>query len=276
VHIAALGAIPFFTWESLAVCLLLLFIVVPLGINVGYHRLLTHRAFEAPRWVRNTLVTIGAAAAAGPPLHWAALHRIHHRYSDSAKDPHNSQLGFWHSHAFHLFRENEFEKSPTLSRDYSPDLVNDRYLVFLNKYWIWVAIAMLPLLYLAGGISYLMWGGFVRVVLSWHVMWLVNSASHLWGYRNYETRDTTVNCWWVGILAAGEGWHNNHHAFPTDAAHGHRWWELDLSFAFIKLLERLGLAKNVKRPSLAKMAKFNDEIVANLNRRPPELAIRQD
>lgn len=109
-------------------------------------------------------------------------------------------------------------------------------------------MATLPLLYLAGGIGWVLWGGFVRLVLTWHIMWFVNSATHKWGYRNYETDGTSTNCWWVGLLAAGEGWHNNHHAQPSCAAHGHRWWEFDQSFWIIRALEFVGLATDVKRP----------------------------
>lgn len=103
-----------------------------------------------------------------------------------------------------------------------------------------------------GGGPWLLWGGFFRVAATWNIMWFVNSASHMWGYRNYQTNDRTVNCWWVGLLAAGEGWHNNHHALPSSAAHGHRWWEIDQAYLLIRCFELLGLARDVKRPARAK------------------------
>lgn len=252
VHAAIIPAAFFFTWSGLALALIGIFVLAPIGINVGYHRLLSHRSFDCPKWVRNCLVTLGAAIGAGPPLHWAAMHRIHHRYSDSGKDPHDASKGFWYSHILHLFVEDEAEADQDHLKTYTPDLLKEPYLVLLNKYWLWLAFTTLPLLYLAGGWSWVLWGGFVRLAGSWHIMWFVNSATHRWGYRNYETTDRATNCWWVGLLAAGEGWHNNHHAHPSCAAHGHRWWELDLSFLFIRGLEAVKLAHSVKRPAMWK------------------------
>ncbi|RYY72074.1 MAG: acyl-CoA desaturase [Chitinophagaceae bacterium] len=253
VHVVAFGALFLFSWENLAIALFGLFVLAPLGINVGYHRLLTHRAFVAPRWVMRSLATLGAVIGAGPPLHWVAMHRVHHRYSDTELDPHNATRGFWYSHMFHLFFQDPHEAGEAdYIRKYAPDLNADPYLRWLNKSWLVLALLTLPALYLVGGLGFMLWGGFVRIVLTWHVMWFVNSASHRWGYRNYETKDLTVNCWWVGILAAGEGWHNNHHANPSCAAHGHRWWEFDLSYMIIRGMEVFGLARNVKRPPSVK------------------------
>ncbi len=249
VHLLALAAIPYFTWSALAVMLCGVFLIAPLGINVGYHRLLTHKSFTTRPLVRNVLVTLGSLVGAGPPIYWAAMHRVHHRHSDTDQDPHNARKGFWYSHVLHLFLADEQTTDQDCLTTYAPDLMKDPYLVFLNRYGIWLAVAMLPLLYLAGGLSWLLWGGFVRTALTWHIMWFVNSASHKWGYRNYDTNDTTVNCWWVGLLGAGEGWHNNHHAYPSCAAHGHRWWEFDQSFLIIRAMESLGLASDVKLPN---------------------------
>ena len=243
VHLLAFSALFFFSWSALAVALAGVFVLGPIGINVGYHRLLTHKSFNSSLFLRDALVTVGTLIGAGPPIHWAAMHRVHHRFSDTAQDPHDSTRGFWYSHVLHLFEVDGHEDST-----YAPDLMKDRYLVFLNRYGIWLALAILPLLYWAGGVSWLLWGGFVRTTLTWHIMWFVNSASHMWGYRNYDTKDLTRNCWWVGLLAAGEGWHNNHHAQPSCAAHGHRWWEFDQSFLIIRVLEVLGLATDVTRP----------------------------
>lgn len=247
VHLVALAGIFYFTWSGFAIMLAGVFIFAPLGINVGYHRLLTHRGFTSPRWLRHTLATIGSAIGAGPPIHWAAMHRVHHRFSDTAQDPHDATRGFWYSHILHLFELDDHEQHNYLEQ-YAPDLMKDRYLVFLNNYGLYLALAVMPLLYWGGGISWVLWGGFVRTVATWHIMWFVNSATHKWGYRNYDTKDLTTNCWWVGLLAAGEGWHNNHHAQPSCASHGHKWWEFDLSFLIIRGLELAGLARAVKRP----------------------------
>lgn len=247
VHIVALASVFYFTWTNLALLLIGVFVLAPLAINVGYHRLLTHRGFVVPRWLRRGLATLGAFIGAGPPIHWAAMHRVHHRYSDTKKDPHDSTRGFWYSHFLHFFRLDEEETEGDHLERYAPDLVADPYLSLLNKYWIYVGLSSLPILYVFGGTGAVLWGGFFRLVASWHIMWFVNSASHMWGYRNYDTRDRSTNCWWVGLLAAGEGWHNNHHAYPSCAKHGHKWWELDFSFMVIRALELFGLARSVKR-----------------------------
>lgn len=251
IHLLALAAIPFFSWTNLACAAFGVFVLAPIGINVGYHRMLSHRAFNAIPWVRYALVTLGALIGAGPPLHWAAMHRVHHRHSDSHLDPHDSTRGFWYSHILHLFVIDEHEEGQNHLATYAPDLMKEPYLVWLNKHWLWLAFAVLPLLYLIGGIGLVLWAGFVRIVCTWHIMWFVNSAAHMWGYRSYDTQDRARNNWWVALLAAGEGWHNNHHAHPASAAHGHRWWELDQSYWFIAMLERLGLAYDVKRPRRA-------------------------
>lgn len=229
-----------------------LFIIAPIGVNVGYHRMLSHKAFVAPNWLVYFLITVGALVGAGPPLVWAAQHRLHHRFSDTEKDPHNSRKGFWYAHLLHLFYANDFDTNEAEWSKYVPDLVNDPYLKFLNKFWIPMALVVVVSMYFIGGISLVLWGSFFRVVISWHAMWFVNSASHMWGYRNHNTDDFTTNCWWVGILAAGEGWHNNHHANPSAAAHGEKWWEVDISYKIICALEWMGLATQVKRQAAAK------------------------
>lgn len=248
VHVVALLAPLYWSWNNLSIMLIGVFLLAPIGINVGYHRLLTHRSFTAPRWLRYSLVTFGAILGAGPPIHWAAMHRVHHRHSDTDLDPHNATKGFWYSHILHMFVKDDHETGGAHLETYAPDLLRDPYLAWLNKYWIWFALATLPVLYVIGGVGLVLWGAFVRLILTWHIMWFVNSASHIWGYRNYETKDLTVNNWWVGVLAAGEGWHNNHHADPACAAHGHKWWEFDFSYLIIQALELLGLARKVKRP----------------------------
>jgi sn-2 palmitoyl-lipid 9-desaturase len=249
VQVLAVAAFFWFSWSGLFIALFGVFVLAPLGINVGYHRLLTHRGFTSPKFVRYFLATLGAALGAGPPLYWVAMHRVHHRFSDTNKDPHNSRLGFWYCHMLHLFYVDPLATEETL-KTYAPDLMKEPYLVFLNRFWPLFALPILGFLYWGGGISWVLWGGFFRTALMWHIMWFVNSATHMWGYRNYETKDYTTNSWWVGILAAGEGWHNNHHADPACASHGHKWWEFDLSFWMIRIMEMCGLAKNVKRPQM--------------------------
>ena len=248
-HVASLLAIPYFSWDAFAVCMVGLFLVTPFGVNLGFHRLITHRSLKTPQWLEYILVTIGAVMAGGPPIFWAAAHRAHHKYSDTARDPHDSSRGFWYAHMTHLFHgksEEELESWLKLV----PDLRNDRYYKFLNAAWIPLSALMLVPLYMWGGMPYLMWGGIVRVTLMLHFTWTVNSIAHMWGYRNYDSNDRTRNSWLVAILAAGEGWHNNHHAHQYSATNRHRWWEFDFTYSIIWCLEKVGLATHVRRPRL--------------------------
>ena len=248
VHLACLLAIPYFSWDGLALSLILLFTMSPLGVTLTYHRMLSHKAFKTPKWLEYTLATIGTLAAQGPILLWVAEHRLHHRYSDTEKDPHDSNRGFFFSHVGHLFYHKEFEDVKEQWMKYVPDLASQPYYRFLNTYSIPIAVSALIPLYYFGGIGYVVWGGFVRVMLMLHITWFVNSATHTFGYKNFETRDRSTNCWWVGLLAAGEGWHNNHHAHQTCAAHGRRWFEFDLTWQIIRVLRAVGLAYDVKGP----------------------------
>ena len=249
IHLFAILAIPFFSWKAFGVCMLLFFIISPIGVTLTYHRLLSHRSFKVPQWFEYILTTVGALTGQGPVLLWVAEHRLHHRYSDSAKDPHSARHGgFWWSHVTHLFYHKEFEDNVAQWSQYIPDLYKHKYYHWLSKYNMLVALSIIPLLYAWGGWAYVMWGVPVRIVLMLHVTWFVNSATHRWGYRNFETRDDSSNVWWVALLAAGEGWHNNHHAQANCAAHGRMWWEFDLTWQLIRGLELVGLATDVKRP----------------------------
>ncbi|MBP9680923.1 MAG: fatty acid desaturase [Bacteriovorax sp.] len=256
IHLLALIAIPFFTWEALAVCLIIFFVLSPIGVTLTYHRLLSHRSFKVPQWLEYTLATIGAFTGQGPVLLWVAEHRLHHRFSDSKKDPHSARHGgFWWSHVTHLFYHKEFEDDPKEWSRYIPDLNKHRYYHFLSKYNFAIALSLALPLYLIGGWPFVMWGIPVRVALMLHVTWFVNSVTHRFGYRNFETKDDSKNVWWVSLLAAGEGWHNNHHAQSNCAAHGRMWWEFDLTWQMIRALEFVGLATDVKRPTVVKKVK---------------------
>lgn len=262
-HILAIVAIPYFSWDALAICLFGLFIVTPFGVNLAYHRVLSHRSLKLPKWLEYTFVTVGAAMAGGPPLFWAAAHRAHHKYSDTEKDPHNSRRGFWYSHMTHLFQGRSQEEIDSWLK-LVPDLRDDRYYRFLNAAWIPLSALVLIPLYLAGGVGYVLWGGVVRIVLMLHFTWFVNSLCHLWGYRNYNSADRATNNWLVAILAAGEGWHNNHHAHQYSATNRHRWWEFDFTYSIIWTLEKLGLATHVRRPRFMTTSESADEMGADL------------
>lgn len=249
IHLVSIYALFHFTWAALAVCLALVFTIAPIGVTLTYHRLLTHRSFKVPKWLEYALATIGALSAQGPVMLWVAEHRLHHRYSDTEKDPHNSRRGFFYAHMGHLFHRKEFEDNREQWLKYVPDLATQPYYHWLNRWNIVIAVSLLPILYAVGGLPFLLWGGFVRVMLMLHFTWFINSASHKWGYRNFETADNSVNCWWAALLSAGEGWHNNHHAQQTCAAHGRQWWEFDLTYLMIRGLEAAGLAWDVKKPA---------------------------
>jgi stearoyl-CoA desaturase (delta-9 desaturase) len=261
VHLLSIAALWFFTWKAFFLCVFLHFFMNSAAVTLTYHRMLSHKAFKTPKWLEYSLATLGVLSGQGPILIWVAEHRLHHRYSDTAQDPHNSLRGFFYAHIGHLFYHKDFEDQSEQWMKYVPDLSSQPFYVFLNRYNIIIALLGLPLLYLAGGLPFVMWGGFVRVVLMLHTTWFINSACHMWGYRNFETRDRSTNCWWAAFLAAGEGWHNNHHAQPSCAAHGRQWWEFDLTWVMIRSLEKMGLAWDIKKPTPINSSKNSNSLL---------------
>lgn len=268
VHLVSfLAIIPwFFTWSGLIVAILGHFIFGMFGITIGYHRLLTHRGFTCPKWLEHTLATMGMFNLQDSPARWVAIHRLHHRHSDQQADPHTPLAGFWWSHVgWVVCRHKDTDRTIRYGR-YVPDLLRDRYYRRLerNNGWLLVFFAhALTLIaigavfgYFAGGssevlryaASWAVWGVAVRTVFVLHGTWSVNSLAHVFGYRNYETREHSTNNWLVALVAHGEGWHNNHHADPRSAAHGHLWWEFDMSWWVIQMLGVLGLAGNIVGP----------------------------
>ena len=263
-HVGALAAPFLFTWKGLGIAVFLYWLTGSLGICLGFHRLLTHGSFQTWRPVRWFFAWLGGLAGEGPALMWVAVHRKHHVFSDTEHDPHTPRDGGWWSHMLWLGPDRGKQPSRELIERYAPDLAKDPVMRFLDKtfiLWPWLLGGALFAIGYYGwdaytGWSFVVWGVFVRMVFLLHVTWLVNSASHMWGYRNYETTDDSRNCWWVGLLAFGEGWHNNHHAFQRMAKHGHRWYELDVTYWAICAMEKLGLAWRVVhdvrgRPSLS-------------------------
>jgi stearoyl-CoA desaturase (delta-9 desaturase) len=269
-HLGALAAPWTFTWSALAMVVFLHWLTSSLGICLGFHRLLTHTGLETPRWVRNTLGFIGCLAGEGGPLTWCANHRKHHALSDQEGDPHSPHDGAWWAHMFWLAFHTDGGDRDGYFRRWIPDLLRDRAVVALERYFMAINVgfgaAVTGLGYWLGGptlaLSWLVWVVCVRMVLVLHTTWFVNSASHMWGYRNYETRDDSRNLWWVALIAYGEGWHNNHHAHPRLAQHGHRWWEIDMTYAIIRCLRWLGLAKNVIDLESVKAKKERDSMRA--------------
>jgi len=220
-----------------------MYMATAFGITIGYHRMLTHRSFEAHPAIRFLLLALGSMAVQGPANVWAATHIKHHATSDTEDDPHSPLAGFFHAHIGWVLAFNEV---PNLDQ-YGKWLRKDRMVQFMSKTMVvWVALGLL-IPYLLGGWHGLIWGGLVRIFLNNHVTWSVNSVCHTFGRRTFETSDRSKNNWVVGLLAMGEGWHNNHHAFPRSAFHGLRWWQVDGSAYVIRGLERLGLVWNVYR-----------------------------
>jgi sn-1 stearoyl-lipid 9-desaturase len=247
-HVGALAAFFTFSWNALWLTLFLWWVTGCLGITLGYHRYFTHRSYSTSKPVQYFLAVCGALAGEAGPIAWVAAHRYHHTYSDTDQDPHSPLKGFLWAHFTWLFGREKFLAEFDSYKRYTPDMANDKFLLWLDKWHILPSFVLAGVLYALGGWSFVVWGIFVRSVIVYHVTWFVNSASHMWGYRSYKTSDDSRNNWWVAILAFGEGWHNNHHAFQRSARHGFRWWEIDLTYRMIQLLWILGLASDIHLP----------------------------
>jgi stearoyl-CoA desaturase (delta-9 desaturase) len=246
----------------------MMYLATGLGITVGYHRLFSHRSFDAPRPVAAVLAVLGSMAVEGPLLKWVATHRRHHQHSDRDEDPHSPHLhggglrglfkGLWHAHVGWIFSP----ESPGLFR-YVADLRKDRLLEWVSRMFpLWAALSLLVPALLGGLLTMtwkgallgFLWGGLARICWVHHVTWSINSVCHLWGTQPFRSRDHSRNNFVCGVLALGEGWHNNHHAFPTSARHGLKWWQIDVSYWVIRCMECMGLAFNVRVPDTATVA----------------------
>lgn len=244
-HIAALFALfpSNFSWAAVGVAVFFHWVTGGLGITLGFHRLVTHRSFQTPKWLEYFFVLCGTLSCQGGPINWIGIHRLHHLHSDQNLDPHDSNKGFWWSHMGWMLYQNPADTDiPRVTKDISGDPVYQ----FLQKYFIPIQVVLGLILYALGGWPFVVWGIFVRVVAVFHCTWFVNSATHKFGYRTYDSEDRSTNCWWVALLTYGEGWHNNHHAFQYSARHGLKWWEIDLTWMTIQFLQTLGLASKVK------------------------------
>jgi stearoyl-CoA desaturase (delta-9 desaturase) len=239
----------FFSWSALGMTIFLHWLFGSIGICLGYHRLLSHRSLQVSKWLEYVLVTLGVLAIQGGPIFWVAGHRLHHAYTeDEDKDPYSSRRGFWWSHMLWIFYPRPEFFNSKVYKKYAPDLARDPYYCWLDRYHLLLQIPLGLFIYALGGWSFVIYGVFLRAVLLWHSTWLINSATHLWGYRTVESDDNSRNLWWAAILTYGEGWHNNHHAYPHVAKAGWRWWEVDVTWWAIQTLKTLGLAKKVGMP----------------------------
>jgi stearoyl-CoA desaturase (delta-9 desaturase) len=268
-HMLALGVcLPWlFSWTGVVLMVLGVEVFGGLGINIAYHRLLTHRSFRCPLWLERCFVFFALCCMEDAPASWVATHRQHHHDSDTQRDPHSPLVNFLWSHVGWLLVENRDVRSLSAYDRYARDVLRDPFYLRLERSllptWIYLAHAAAYFLAACGvglavgsgpssglqfGLSVLVWGVAARTVCVWHISWSVNSLTHLCGYRSYETADNSRNSLLVALLSNGEGWHNNHHADPSSASNAHRWWEIDLIYAVIRGLELSGLATDVIRP----------------------------
>jgi len=245
IHALALVALlpRFWSWEAIGTLLVLYWLTACVGVTLGYHRLLAHGAFTVPRWLEVLITTCGTLSCQHGPIDWVGLHRHHHLHSDDPADHHNSHLGFWWSHFGWMLRDVPAQR---YVHQLTPDMQRVPYYRWLNRNFLLLQLPLAALLYALGGWPLVLWGIPLRLVLVYHVTWLVNSATHRWGYVSHTSGDGSRNNWWVALLTFGEGWHNNHHAYPSSARMGFRWWEVDLTWQHIRLLHRLGLARRIR------------------------------
>ena len=245
-HLMCVPAFYFTSWKNFVVMMIGNWIVGSLGVGLGYHRLLTHRSFKAPKWLEYTLTAFGTMSVQDDAIKWVTTHRIHHAFTETDKDPHSTRPGFWWAHMEWVVKGTAQDHSDATFRKYVPDILKDKFQVWLAKYYFVPIIVSTVLLYAFGGWGMVLWGVFVRVVIGWHTTWFVNSLAHYAGKRPYETADDSTNNWFVAWLTFGEGWHNNHHAFPTSARHGLKWYQFDMNWITIRIFEKLGWAKQIK------------------------------
>jgi fatty-acid desaturase len=267
--LALLALLPWlFSWTGVALWAFGMYLYGTLGINLCYHRILTHRGLSVPKWLERTFVTLGVCCVEDTPGRWIAIHRLHHQHADQQRDPHSPRVTLLWGHMGWTVLKNSDTAELAIYERYARDVLKDPYYRALEEHNLWLLWINLAqwLIYLIGGfgagwvmyhdltravqfgLSVWIWGVIVRTVVVWHITWSVNSLSHRWGYRTYDTNDNSRNNWFVAWLSNGEGWHNNHHADPTAAAHGHKWWEFDVTWMTVQLLERIGLAHDVLRP----------------------------
>lgn len=245
-HILAVVALFYFSWANLAAFLILWWVAGSLGTGLAFHRLLTHRGFKVPKWLEYSLTFCGNLALQSGAVKWVTTHRIHHGFTEQEGDPHSPRDGTFWAHVGWVLKGRSQEHDEATFKKYVPDLLKDPVHVFLSKYY-WVApiIAGIPL-YFIGGWSMILWGIALRTVFGWHMTWLVNSATHIWGTRRFETTDDSTNNGLIALVTWGEGWHNNHHAYPTSARHGLAWYEVDFNWWALSVFKMLGLATDIK------------------------------
>ena len=245
-HLLAIPALFTFSWQNLAAMLVGNWIVGSLGVGLGWHRLLTHRGFKASKWLEYTLSIFATMSVQDPPNNWIATHRMHHAFTDTDKDPHSIKPGFWWAQIGWIIWGTAQDHDATTLQRFIPDLLKDKWHTVISRYFYVPIIVSALILFAIGGWTMVVWGVFARVVVGWHTTWFVNSLAHIYGPRPYDTGDNSTNNWFVAILTFGEGWHNNHHMSPTSARHGIEWYQFDMNWIAICVLEKLGWARDIR------------------------------
>ncbi|MBA3633732.1 MAG: fatty acid desaturase [Acidobacteria bacterium] len=252
IHLLAVWALFTFSWQNLLAAAITWWVAGSWGIGMGYHRLLTHGGYKTPKWFEYFLTVCGTLGLQSGAITWVTTHRIHHAFTETENDPHTPRDGTFWAHVGWILQGTAQNQTEATMRRYAPDLMKDKFHLFVNKYYYVTPIVVGVILFAIGGWSMVLWGIFLRQVIGWHSTWLVNSATHLWGTRRFETHDDSRNNGLIAALTFGEGWHNNHHANPRSAKHGLAWYEFDVNWLQIKALEKIGLAKKVYAYELEK------------------------
>ena len=265
--LALLAFVPwFYSTTGVVLAVVGIYVYGACGMNLCYHRLLTHRSFKCPLWLEHAFAILAVWCVEDTPARWVATHRMHHHRSDERLDPHSPLVNFFWSHMGWLFLENTDLGRQVAYDRYARDILRDEFYRFIERYVVWITLAQSVIYFAIGflialalgrtamaaiqfGTSVWLWGVVVRTVVVWHITWSVNSLAHVFGYQNYDTGDQSRNNVLVAILASGEGWHNNHHSEPSCACNQRHWWEIDLTYQLLRLLALVGLAWDVQLPT---------------------------
>ncbi len=237
-----------------------MYLITALGVTIGFHRLLTHRAFQTYPWLERTFAVMGSLSVQGSVMDWVSDHRKHHAHTDREGDPHSPHVGHGSGLRGLLFAHMGWLLETQGQSDwkrYAPDLYEDPKMRRIGRSFPLLVLVSLAIPTIAGFVLHgftlggalrgYVWGGLVRIFLVHHVTWSVNSVCHFFGSRRFDIEDRSTNVGWLSLLSLGESWHHNHHAFPRSAFHGLRWYEVDPSGVIILGMQRLGLAWNVVR-----------------------------
>ncbi|KAJ9559591.1 hypothetical protein OSB04_004751 [Centaurea solstitialis] len=248
VHLLLLFAPFTFTWNAFWASFWTYMLFGTCGITVAYHRVLAHRSLILPKWLEYIFAYLGVLSFQRDPIFWVSIHRYHHQYVESEKDPHSPTFGFWFSHMGWLF-DSGYIIEKYQERKNVEDLKSQVFYKFIQRTYVLHLFAFAAIVYALGGFTYVVWMLGVGGTWGYHSTFLVNSACHIWGNQIWDTNDLSKNNWWVALISFGEGWHNNHHAFEYSARLGLEWWQIDLGWYVIRFLKAVGLATNVKMPT---------------------------